>query len=122
MSPIPWFKVDDTFHSHPKPRSAGLSAVGLWALAGSFAMAYKRDGAVPEFFVDGFKREGQKAAGLLVETGLWVPDGKGYQFHDWHDFQPSADEIELDREHARMRQRRRREKQREARDKGGETP
>lgn len=26
---MPWFKVDDKIHSHPKARRAGLAAMGL---------------------------------------------------------------------------------------------
>lgn len=111
---MPWFKVDDTLHSHPKARNAGLEAVGLWTLSGSFSMAYKGDGDVPAYFVDGFKRQGSRAADLLVRNGLWIESADGYQFHDWHDFQPSSDEIERDRELARERQRRSREKRRTA--------
>lgn len=107
---MPWFRVDDTFHSHPKARTAGLNAIGLWTLAGSHAMAYKLEGRVPDYFIDGFKRDGARAADMLVRQGLWLPEGSDYRFHDWDDYQPSADEIERDRERARERQRKFRKK------------
>lgn len=114
-----WFKVDDTLHSHPKVRRAGAAAVGIWATAGSYCMAYKTDGFVPEFFLNGWGKAGMTAAAKLVEVGLWdqgEKDGeKGYWFHDWGDYQPLSDEIEKDREAARERQRKLREKRREAR-------
>ena len=117
---MPWFKVDDTLHSHPKVRRAGATAVGIWATAGSFSMAYKLDGFVPLYFLDGWGRSGLTAAGKLVQAGLWVEgerDGeKGYWFHDWEDYQPSSDEIERDREQARERQRRSRDARRLARE------
>lgn len=116
---MPWFKVDDTLHSHPKPRKAGLEAMGLWVLAGSYSMAYKTDGFVPEWFVASW-RNGRKLADVLVKAGKWElgeKDGEGgWFFHDWLDFQPSSDEIEADREHARERQRKRRQKLRESRE------
>ncbi len=122
---MPWFKVDDTLHSHPKPRRAGLAAYGLWSLAGSYSMAYKLDGFVPDDYVAGW-RGGAAQAAALVKVGAWKRverDGEwGYQFHNWEHFQPSSDEIERDREHARLRQQRRREKQREARAKTGDKP
>lgn len=114
---MPWFKVDDTFHSHPKSRRAGLAGVGLWALSGSYSMQYKLDGAVPDHFIDGIRRDPgcrcrchdpRKAAERLEDAGLWLPDGTGFQFHDWKHYQPTADEIEAEREAARERQRRRR--------------
>jgi len=122
---MPWFKVDDTLHSHPKPRKAGLEATGMWALAGSYCMAYKTDGFVPTWYV-GAWRNGIKLADRLVKSGQWEigeKDGEaGWFFHDWHDYQPSSDEIEKDREYARDRQRKRREKLRAGREKPEEQP
>lgn len=122
---MPWFKVDDTLHGHPKARKAGLEAVGLWAVAGAYCSAYKTDGFVPEWYVSSW-RNGRKLASRLVNakvvtpTGFWEPATKngepGWQFHDWDHFQPSAEEIEEDRENARERQRKRRKRLREARD------
>lgn len=108
VSDIPWFKVDDTIHSHPKMRRASLSALGLWAVCGSYCMSYKTDGFVPGWFVVQH-RCGGKLAAELVRVGLWenaTRDGEaGYQFHDWLDYQQSAEEIERDRIRARDRQR-----------------
>ena len=109
-----WFKIDDTFHSHPKVRRAGAAAVGVWATAGAFSSAYKADGFVPVWWVQGWGKTGTTAARKLVEVGLWdeaEQDGEtGYQFHDWADYQPTSEEIERDREAARQRQRRSRER------------
>lgn len=120
---MPWFRMDDGFHSHPKAKRAGLAAVGLWSLAGTYSAAYKLGGFVPEWFVDGWP-QGRKHARSLVEARLWSVSAKdsepGWQFHDWDDFQPTVEEIERDREHARERQRRRRENLRKAR-MGGES-
>ena len=116
VTPIPWFKTDDGFHSHPKARRASLAAIGLWNLCGSHAMAYKTDGFVPEWFVTGFP-QGRRHAESLVRVGLWSnairEDEHGYQFHDWLDYQQSAEEIERDRDRARERQRNFRQKLRE---------
>ena len=117
---MPWFKVDDTLHSHPKARSVGMGPIGLWAVSGSFCMAYKTDGFVPDWFVAGFPR-GRQMANELVRAGLWsngIRDGEeGYQFHDWDDYQQSSAEIEADRERARDRQRNFRKRLREGKSK-----
>lgn len=109
---MPWFRVDDTLHGHPKARRAGLAAMGLWNLAGSHSMAYKTEGFVPEWFVLSWP-QGKRLAAQLVKQGLWLADAErdeeaGWQFHDWEDYQASADEVEEDREKARDRQRKRR--------------
>jgi hypothetical protein len=93
--------------------------MGLWALAGSYCMAYKTDGFVPDWFVNSWPN-GRRLADTLVKAGHWEigeKDGEaGWFFHDWLDYQPSSDEIEADREHARERQRKRRQKLRESRE------
>lgn len=118
---MPFFRTDDQMHGHPKARRAGLAAVGLWDMSGSHSMAYKTDGFVPEWFVTSWPG-GRKAAETLVSVGLWhtaTRDGEdGYQFHDWLDYQPSADEIERDRERARHRQRESRRRLREGKKDG----
>lgn len=113
---MPWFKVDDTLHSHPKHRRAGMAAVGLWATCGSYAMAYKTNGFVPDWFVASLPG-GRKHSAALIRAGLWFEGDRngeqGYVFHDWEDYQPSADEIERERELSRERQRKRRQRLRE---------
>lgn len=123
---MPWFKVDDTLHSHPKPRRAGLAAIGLWTLAGSYCSQYTTEGEVHEWFVTGWP-QGRKLAGQLVAVGMWhkaghdcpdcrqPEDDTSWQFHDWEHYQMTKEEIERDRELNRERQRRFREKRREAR-------
>lgn len=112
-----WFKVDDQLHGHPKPRKAGLEAIGLWTVAGSHTMAYKGGGFVPTWYVDSWPK-GRKLAAQLVDANLWKPGEKdglpGFYFHDFHDYQPTADEIERDREASRIRQKNRRERLRQA--------
>lgn len=112
-----WFKVDDQLHGHPKPRRAGLEAIGLWAVAGSHSSAYKGDGFVPAWYIDSWPK-GKKLAAQLVAAGLWTPGEKdglqGYYFHDWDDYQPTSDELERDREASRLRQKNHRERLRQA--------
>jgi hypothetical protein len=114
---MPWFKVDDTLHSHPKTRRAGLAAMGLWVIAGSYSCQYVTEGFIPDWFVSG-QKSGHKHAALIVAAGLWFRaerDGEpGYQFHDWDHFQMSKDEVEAQKAHNRERQRKFREKRREA--------
>lgn len=113
-----WFKVDDGFNSHPKTRRAGLAAVGLWTVAGSWSAQHKQDGFVPDWFATSWP-QGRRLAALLVTAGLWetsVAAGeKGWRFRDWDDYQQSLAEIEREREHARERQRKFREKRQKAR-------
>jgi hypothetical protein len=119
---VAFFNVDDQFHGHPKARKAGLAAVGLWTVAGSHCRAYKSDGFVPAWFVDGWKA--RRGAAQLVAAGLWhecEQEGEqGWRFHDWHDINETADELEKNRQRARDRQRKRRARLQSLRD-GEET-
>ena len=113
---MPWFKVDDTLHGHPKTRKAGLAAMGMWVLAGSYSGQYVTEGFIPEWWVSAIP-QGRRHAARLVTAGFWEPfvkDGEpGWIFHDWNKFQPSKAKIEADRAAARDRQKAWRKKRRE---------
>lgn len=83
---MPHFRVDDGLHSHPKARQAGLEAMGLWNMCGSYCMGYLTDGFVPEWYVKSWPK-GAALAKRLVECKLWTAvnkDGeKGWQFHEF---------------------------------------
>jgi hypothetical protein len=101
---MPWFKVDDKLHNHRKARLAGVAAMGLWALSGSWVAANLTDGFVPESVCPQWASNYRKLGASLVAAGLWSvaeKDGeKGWQFHDWNDFQPSAAKVRKDRREA----------------------
>lgn len=105
---MPWFKVDDKFHSHPKVMELTTGAVGLWTLAGTWCADYLTDGEIRRGQIrrlGGSESEAQE----LVEAGLWITTEDGYQFENWNDYQPTRESVEGEREAARERQRKRRE-------------
>ncbi len=108
-----WFKVDDTLGSHPKPRAAGLAAMGLWVVAGAWSSQHLTEGFVPDWYVKSWP-SGHKRAADLVQSGLWVEADSGYRFHQWEERQPTKAQVESEREAARERQRRHRESKRDA--------
>jgi hypothetical protein len=98
---MPWFYVDDAFHTHPKLRRCGLEAVGLWTVSGSLSAGYLTDGFVDEDYVKRWPH-GLLLAHRLVDAGLWEPaerDGEnGWSFHDWEQFQPTRSTVESKRD------------------------
>lgn len=112
---MPWFKVDDGFHSHPKALTAGTPALGLWVRCGSWSAQQLTDGFVPATVVALYGTKAQAAA--LVSAGLWVKVSGGFSFHDWQDQQPTAQRVRADRHAATERQRRAREAAASRRDK-----
>jgi hypothetical protein len=94
-----WFKVDDGFFMHPKVVAAGNAAIGLWIRCGAYSAHQLTDGFIPR---DVAYMLGSRALCIkLVEAGLWKPGLGGWQMHDFHDYQPSGDEVrELRRKRA----------------------
>lgn len=108
-----WFKVDDSFESHPKvkgiPRNKRARAVGLWTLAGSWSARQLTDGFVPIYMLDELACTAADAR-ALVAVGLWIECDGGFRFNDWHDWQPTREKVEAERSAARERMRAARER------------
>jgi len=69
----------------------------------SWAGAHLTDGAVSEQFVDSLFRgtvRRNRAVETLVDTGLWVPNGSGWEIHDYLDYNEPR-EIVLNRRRAK---------------------
>jgi hypothetical protein len=97
---VPFFMVDDLLHAHRKARKAGLEAMGLWVVAGSYCQSQLTDGFVPDWFVRSWP-DGDVAAKRLVDAGLWIKgtsDGEdGYQYHQWYPRQLTKEQVEARR-------------------------
>lgn len=93
---MPWFKVDDGFHGHPKVVELSLEAVGLWTLTGSWCAKYLTDGFVPDKTVTRLGGN-HDAAAELVMSNLWGRATGGYEFKDWADYQPLKEDVEAER-------------------------
>lgn len=122
-----WFRVDDSFGTHPKvlsiPRKDRVTAVGLWTLAGNYAALHLTDGIVGVNMIEELGVP-KRYALLLVQARLWhLPDDdcatclkclkcqeagvltlhEGYRFHDWHEYQPARVDVEKQRKTERER-------------------
>jgi hypothetical protein len=101
-----WFKVDDSFHSHPKVLAASPAALGLWVVAGSWSGSNLSDGFIPDHVLPRLLPDSASLARDLVTAGLWKRARGGYRFHDWGDFNPQRESVEQERKAARERMRR----------------
>lgn len=70
---MPWFKIDDKAHSHPKFMRAGNAALGLWLRCGSYSAQHLTEGIVPGVIAQLYGTAPQAAK--LVKTGLWHQHG-----------------------------------------------
>jgi hypothetical protein len=105
-----WFKIDDSFHSHPKVLAATPAALGLWVVAGAWCSSNLTDGLVPDYVLPRLVADAADLAKQLVTAGLWRRTKGGFLFHDWLDYNPSAATIKAEREAARQRMRELRDK------------
>ena len=103
-----WFKVDDGLHSSRKlmsiPKRARFGAIGLWAVAGSWSADELTDGHVPEYMLSSWGAP-PSAPGALVAAGLWERVSGGYLFCNWHEYQPSKQDVDAERAASRERMR-----------------
>ena len=101
-----WFKIDDGFHASRKllkiPKRARFAAVGLWTVAGSWCADQLTDGNVPDYMIAEW---GAPPAGppALVDAGLWERTQDGYLFYNWHEYQPSKQDVDAERAASRER-------------------
>lgn len=121
---MPWFRIDDKAHSHPKLIKAGNAALGLWLRCGSYAAQHLTDGVVPGVVAELYGTKPQAAK--LVKAGLWHEHGHGcpagcpdpapgdYVFHDFLEDgrNTSRARAEAERKKARDRQSKHREERR----------
>lgn len=110
---MPWFKIDDGFHCHPKALAAGNAAVGLWTRLGAYCSDQLTDGFVPDAIARsyGTRTELQRLIDVrMIDRGDHDAYGTGYWLHDYLDFNPSADKVREERAAAAERQRRARER------------
>lgn len=102
-----WFKVDDKLHDHRKIRQAGVAAMGLWVLAGSWSSDNLTDGFVPETVLRRWEHNYRRLSEKLVSANLWsaetVEGEPGYRFHNWGERQPTSSDVEERRSEARQR-------------------
>lgn len=101
-----WFKIDDGFHASRKllkiSKRARFAAVGLWTVAGSWSADQLTDGNVPDYMI---KEWGAPPAApeALVDAGLWERAHDGYVFCNWHEYQPSKQDVDAERAASRER-------------------
>lgn len=92
-----WFKCDDQLADHPKVMALGddrLPAVGLWTICGTYCAKHLTDGFVSEPVARMYG--GPKAARIiaaLTRVGLFEVVPGGYRMHDYHDYNPSRENV-----------------------------
>lgn len=108
-----WVKLDDHIVSHPKVVAAGPEAMWLQVSALCYCAQQLTDGVVPKGMVPMLApKRPAVLARRLVDAGIWLDEGDHYRIHDYHDYQPSREQVESQRDAARERQRKSRRRSR----------
>jgi hypothetical protein len=101
---LPWVRLDTQFPSNPKVlyliedkkfRAAFAYITGL-----AYAGAHGTDGFIPAAALP-FLHATKGDASALVDVGLWVTSGNGWEINGWEDFQPSNAETQERKKRAR---------------------
>lgn len=102
-----WLKVSDSLWRHRRTNEVPAAALGLWIRAGSLTADQLDNGYLKakeiKRYLDGRPRE----VDALVDAGLWLPvSGGEFQFvmHDYHQYNPTAEQVRARRDHDRNRQ------------------
>lgn len=90
-----WFKVDDSFHSHPKVMAASPAALGLWVVAGSWSGMNLTEGHVPSHVLPRLMPKAERLARELVAIGLWDRVEDGWLILRWVQTAPGARPTEV---------------------------
>lgn len=102
-----WTKLDDGFLGHPKILAAGDQCELLYVRALVYSARYLTDGFISRSALNSLTRarHPDELADKLVEVGLWEEDDllDGWRIHDYHDYNPSAEEVKRERAAARER-------------------
>lgn len=107
---MPWFRIEDSFHSHSKVIKAGNEATGLYVRCGSYAAEHLTDGFIPEHVALLYGTP--ELVDTLVRAKLWRRAKGGWRMPDYLDYNPSKEAVEKDRKGKAERQKRWRERQR----------
>ncbi|MEV5770119.1 hypothetical protein AB0L49_02445 [Streptomyces antimycoticus] len=117
---MPWARFDDRFPSNRKIRLLSDGAFRLYVSAICWSAENLTDGVIKstELRLVADVRSARKRAEELVESGLWeaLPES-GWRIHDYHEYQPTAAQVNADRKAKSARQQRWRDKK-----KGDDTP
>lgn len=89
---MPWLNADSKMYLHTKSRTAGLPAMGLWLMGGTYAADNLTDGHVPDWYVASWP-SGKKRAQELVKARYWDTADGGYQVRNWPEYQRTRQQV-----------------------------
>jgi hypothetical protein len=96
-----WIKLDDGFFYNRKVQAAGKDGRALYLAALTYCARELTDGLITTAEVRvccALADTDQSAADVLVNVGLWEEVDGGYKIHDFHEYNPTAEEVRARRD------------------------
>lgn len=84
-----WVRLDDAVYDHRKLRAIPHRARWVWVAGLAYSSRNRLDGALPAYVLSAIEGHARDAR-ALEDVGLWVPDGAGWQIHDYGVYQLTA--------------------------------
>jgi hypothetical protein len=91
-----WVRVDDNITFHRKVVHAGNEAFGAWMRMVAWSANHLTDGVIPHRIAM-LIAEKEKVVETLVAAGLLQRTGEDFLVHDYHDHNPTADDVKAKR-------------------------
>jgi len=93
-----WVRIDEHFDEHPKIESVGPLATAVYIAGLCYSNRQLTNGFIPRRkalrLVDvSDYSDPETEIKKLCATGLWVVEADGYRIHDYHDYQPSKQQV-----------------------------
>jgi hypothetical protein len=99
---MPWVKLDDQWIDHPKIISAGRDARDMWLASLTYCAKHLTDGYFPTNLLPTLAvmagvdvANCQALATVLLDVGLWEADGNQYMVHDYLDYNPTKEQVQI---------------------------
>jgi hypothetical protein len=111
-----WIRLDDSFVEDPRIETAGPLALALHVAALSYCNRNLTDGAITKARAARLLALDEPAEVIraLIDAGLWLDAGESVTIADFHDWQPSREDVEKRRADTAARTQRWRDRQRDA--------
>jgi hypothetical protein len=100
-----WLRIDDGLPENPKVAHLSDRAFRTYINALCYSSRALSDGRLPPTQMVGISLGSRKAVAELVDAGLLHLNGKGYEVHDYLEYNPTAEEIKQKRKEAAERMR-----------------
>lgn len=119
---MPWVRLDEEFARHPKVLAAGPLGLAMQVAALCYCNSYLTDGFVPRSVVSGLldlegldmhawnngmiggseSADWKLIVSDLLDAELWDEAPGGYRIHDYHEYQPSKEQVLREREQKKL--------------------